>query len=156
MECEENSLSITNKSVGILIHKIDVSMKIETLQIFKANKCIVTPEQWGLLYLLTKRGEQYQRQISKALLKDRPNVTRMIDILEKKRLVKRMPDEENRRISKIFLTDKGREIALKYMPLIKKVTSSACEILNEQEIDTLTNILWKIYDHQVQTLKIQI
>lgn len=153
---ESENLPITEKTIGVLIHKIDISMKIEALQAFKTNHCIVTPEQWGLLYLLNRKGEQYQRQISKTLLKDRPNVTRMIDILEKKELVKRMPDEENRRIFKVFLTDKGREIAVKYKPLIKNITDSACKVLSSEEIDTLTNILWKIYEHQIQNLKIQI
>jgi DNA-binding MarR family transcriptional regulator len=156
MKSENENLFISDKTIGILIHRIEVNMKIEALQAFRANKCIVTPEQWGLLYLLSRKGEQYQRQISKATLKDRPNISRMIDILEKKELVKRKPDEENRRIFKVFLTDKGKEIAVKYMPLLKNIADNACQVLTGEEVEALQNILWKIYEHQILNLKIQI
>jgi DNA-binding MarR family transcriptional regulator len=72
---------------------------------------------------LWDEGVLSQQQIANILLKDKNSVTKLIDALENKDLVKRVNDSSDRRQKKIHLTDKA--ISLK-----DEITSVAIESTN--------------------------
>lgn len=74
------------RSFGYAISETSHYIKISILQVFKEKKFKITPEQFFTLYILYQENGMYQRQLAKKLLKDRPNITRLVDILEKKNL----------------------------------------------------------------------
>jgi len=57
---------------------------------FKQSAIDITIEQWSVLYHLWKEEGQSQQHLSKATLRDKPSITRLVDNLEKSRLVKRV------------------------------------------------------------------
>ena len=87
--------------------KVALYMKLNAIQIFRSHNFDITPEQFGILWLLYEDGCLYQRHLSQRLFKDRANITRMINILEKRELVCRKEDDHNKRIHKIYLTEEG-------------------------------------------------
>lgn len=87
--------SFLNKKVLIALTVTGLVAKIAQLQMFARNNFEITPEQYIILAILVENGELYQRQIAEIAYKDRPNITRLINILEKKR-----PCKKGRRCSK--------------------------------------------------------
>ena len=71
---------------------------------FKQAGTEITIEQWSVLYHLWKQDGLSQQQLCDATFRDKPSITRLMDNLEKQRLVKRVPSKEDRRINLIYLT----------------------------------------------------
>lgn len=69
----------------------------------------ISQEQIFLLYQLYIRDGQTQRELADKKINDYPNITRMVDKLEKKKFVVRESDENDRRVCIVHLTDLGRE-----------------------------------------------
>lgn len=70
----------------------------------------VHPGQDRLLAELWKRDGVSQSELIKRLGVQPPTVTGALQRLERAGIVRREPDPENRRISRVYLTEKGREL----------------------------------------------
>ncbi len=115
----------------------------------------ITREQFGILLILSLTDGLYQTQIANILGKDRPNITRMIDILETNGFIKREKDETNRRILKVFLTDKGREKVKFVKPLKDRMNAAQYKGMSEEEILTLVRLLRKVRTNIEEEYKIK-
>ena len=98
------------KRVGAMLVATGILSRGLALQTFAEKGFEITSEQYLILSLLVEHGELYQRQISELTYKDRPNVSRIINILEEKELVKRINSSNGRQIYKIVVTEKGRKL----------------------------------------------
>ncbi len=104
----------------------------------------ITREQLGILLLLTLGDGLYQTQIANILGKDRPNITRMIDVLETNGFIRREKDENNRRILKVYLTEKGKERANVAKPLKDRMNAAQYKGMTDDEIITLVTLLRRV------------
>lgn len=108
--------------------------RIYALQTFAEHKYKITPEQFTILATLVENNGMYQRQIASITLKDRPNITRLLRILEKSEFITKQPDINKRKIYKIFITDKGREIYNEVLPTVLNIWQESVQGLNEEEL----------------------
>lgn len=65
------------------------------MSFFKAYN--LTPEQVGVLRRLGEQEGISQKELSIRMVKDQTNIIRLLDKLEKKNLVRRGPNKEDRR-----------------------------------------------------------
>src|SRR4051794_6960587 len=72
--------------------------------------------QFGALEALLHRGPLYQCDLGKKLLKSSGNVTMVVDNLEKRGLVRRERDAEDRRFITVHLTDEGARFIRELFP----------------------------------------
>src|ERR1700733_15144394 len=77
---------------------------------FRQSGIEITIEQWSVLYHLWKQEGQSQQQLCDATSRDKPSITRLVDNLEKQKLVKRVPSKEDRRINLVCLSDSAKEL----------------------------------------------
>jgi DNA-binding MarR family transcriptional regulator len=87
---------------------------------FKGAGIDVTPEQFGVLARLAVEQGMNQAQLAERMLKDRPNMTRILNQLEKRGYIERRPDSSDKRIFRIFLTENGREVQEELMPIFER------------------------------------
>ena len=80
----------------------------------------VTPEQFGVLARLAVEQGMNQAQLAERMLKDRPNITRILNQLEKRGYIERRRDSADKRIFRIFLTGDGRGIQGQLMPIFER------------------------------------
>ena len=104
----------------------------------------ITREQFGILLLLSLTDGLYQTQIANILGKDRPNITRMIDILETNGYIRREKDDNNRRILKVYLTEKGLKNVEVAKPLKDRMNAAQYRGMTDEEIYTLVVLLRKV------------
>ena len=114
----------------------------KTLKVHGLND--ITREQFNILLVLSLSDGLYQTQIANILGKDRPNITRMIDILETKGFIKREKDDSNRRILKVYLTSKGKEKVDFAKPLKERMSVAQYKGMSDEEILTLVSLLRKV------------
>jgi len=135
-----------DEAIGGLISKTSWYMKTYFNNKIKENGLDVTPEQWTLLIIIFKNPGVSQTDIAKNGLKDKTNVTRILDVLEKKKYIIRKNDENDRRIYKIYLTKNGENILKKLFPIVEAVNITTCKDLEDNELLQLKKSLLKIID----------
>lgn len=147
--------SFLNKKVLIALTVTGLVAKIAQLQMFARNNFEITPEQYIILAILVENSELYQRQIAEIAYKDRPNITRLINILEKKGLVKRVEDVQKRKVFKIVITKKGVEIHQKIRPYMLELHNSAVNGITKEELESCIDTLGKMLDNLEPKTKLQ-
>lgn len=116
----------------------------------------ITREQLGIILILSLTDGLYQTQIANILGKDRPNITRMIDVLESKGFIRREKDISNRRILKVYLTDKGKQKADIAKPLKDKMNATQYKGMSDAEILTLVELLRKVRKNIINEYELEI
>ncbi|KAA3634111.1 MAG: MarR family transcriptional regulator [Bacteroidetes bacterium] len=112
----------------------------------------ITVDQWVVLNQLDKEDGQNQLDIAKAVFKDAPTVTRILDLLEEKGLIARVPDTSDRRRFKIQLTTTGKLKVEEVWPYMKAGRQTAWAGLDDEAITQLTESLNHIFENiKVQT-----
>lgn len=77
-----------------------------------------------------------------------PDITRLIDRLITKKLVKRVKGKEDARMSVAVITPKGIELLDELNKKVSAMTNKLFENISEKECETLSNICEKIYSEQ--------
>jgi DNA-binding MarR family transcriptional regulator len=131
------------KATGFIIYRTALAMKGAFERTLKEQGFDVTPEQCAILSLLSEEEGLSQKEIGNVLFKDKPNISRMLDILERKKLILRQAAD--RRRYSIFLTEEGKQLIEKVHPLKLQLVEKVFNGLLAREIETLETILNKIY-----------
>ena len=126
---------------GAMLVAAGVYTRIYSRQCFKNANFEITPEQFVVIEVLMHHDGLYQRQLSEITLKDRPNITRIINILEKGGFVERRSDKNKRKVFKVFLTQKAKDI----FPLLQKVSQDYRKVMTEgikkEELENCLKVL---------------
>jgi DNA-binding MarR family transcriptional regulator len=107
----------------------------------------ITIEQWSVLYHLWKQDGLSQQELCNRTFRDKPSITRLIDNLEKQKLVKRMPSKEDRRINLVCLTDSAKLLQDKTIELANQTMDEALVGVNKNEIEIVKLVFQKVYDN---------
>lgn len=145
----------TDIDLGLEIALISSAYRAAGQKTLKVNGLDdITREQLSILLILSLTDGLYQTQIANILGKDRPNITRMIDILESNGYITREKDENNRRILKVFLTDKGKEKVEFVKPLKERMSAAQYKGMSDEEILTLVRLLRQVRKNIEEEYKI--
>lgn len=123
-----------DKSIGFIIYRAALKMKSTLQRILKDRGFDITPEQWGILRVLWEEEGLSQKEIGDRLFKDKPNITRMLDALERKRLIFRQPTD--RRRYSIFLTKEGKKLQEEVLPTVLEMQEKAINALTKNDLET--------------------
>jgi len=114
---------------------------------FRAAGLEITIEQWSILYHLWKEDCLSQQELCNRTYRDKPSITRLIDNLEKQKLVKRVSSAEDKRINMVCLTDAARNMQEKTLEIANETMDEALIGVNKEEIEMVKNVLQKVYDN---------
>ena len=106
---------------------------------------VSTPELFVLSYLPAER-EPNMSEIGRALSIDVSTLTRLVDKLVDKSLVERRSDPHDRRMVKVRLAERGKEIILRVEKEKKRRIVSILRRLSNEEIESLLKIMRIIHD----------
>lgn len=106
---------------------------------------VSTPELFVLSYLPAER-EPNMSEIGRALSIDVSTLTRLVDKLVDKSLVERRSDPHDRRMVKVRLAERGKEIILRVEKEKKRRIVSILRQLSDEEIESLLKIMRIIHD----------
>jgi len=132
------------ESPGFLIYRTATQMKAGLLRAFQAEGFNVTPEQWTVLSSLWEDEGLNQTLLAEKTLKDRHNVTRILDLLEKGGLVRREPDSGDRRCQRDYLTRAGRALKPKLVGIATDFLQKALTGMSQEDLDSMKRILGQI------------
>ena len=140
----ERNVPPTDESLGFWIYRIYNQASTYLRRTFQAHGYDCTPEQWGLLTRLRDGEGMNQSRLGERTFKDRHNVTRMLDLLEKRGLIERQVDEANRRAYRVFLTEAGKDAEEKLKVLVTKARAAMFEGLSAEDRSAMGRIFTHI------------
>ncbi len=126
---------------GWYIHKADLIVKCGMHRALKEYD--ITVEQFTILSRLSVQDGINQKALAKKCLKDQAALTRILDILEKKQLVKREIAPYDRREFLVFITDMGRFQFAEALPQVKIAGDKVLESLSKEETQIIKTLLRK-------------
>ncbi len=107
----------------------------------------VTGEQWRTLTSLWYKDGRRQQDLADVVHKDKTSITRLLDGMEKRDLVVRIPDRLDRRQKLIYLTDKGKRLREELMQIVQRTSLGAQQGIEPEHLDVFTDVLAKIREN---------
>ncbi len=107
----------------------------------------ITPDYYILLEQLWIVDNLSLGLLANKTHKDPASVSRIIDGMVKKGLVKRIKDENDSRFSNIILTKKGNELKDKIQPIVDEYYNESTRGLNPIEVKELVRMLEHIFSN---------
>jgi DNA-binding MarR family transcriptional regulator len=97
-----------------------------------------------LMIIYNQHGDFCTREdLASELEIDRSNVSRAVQKMARKGIVEFAGDEEDRRLSHLILTKKGKELEKDIFSVDQLLTASLKKTLSNEEINTLSKLLQK-------------
>ena len=105
----------------------------------------VSYEQWSIIVHLYRKDGQTQQELAKVAVKDKAAVTRLINVLEKKNIVLRIPDKSDKRSKLVYLTNKAKKFKQDLITVVKTLLNEAALNISQDEMVQCKNTLNKIF-----------
>ncbi len=131
-------------SLGYLINKSSSIMRIYLNKEFSKHNIDASSERWGLLNIVKACPGLTQSEIATRSFKDKTNVTRMLDVLEKHGHIERRENLNDKRTYNIFITDKGLTLLEQLVPIVMSMNAAACKNFTPDEMKQLHFLLNKL------------
>jgi DNA-binding MarR family transcriptional regulator len=129
------------KSLGYAIGRTNWYIKTLLNKILKEEGFSITNEQWMVLKVISANPGASQTEIAEKSLKDKTNITRILDLLEKSAFIKRLRDDRDRRINRILITQQGKRMLKAVNPVTQKTDEICTHALNKKEVEELIKSL---------------
>lgn len=127
------------ESIGFLIgHTYRKMVQHVTLHLREFD---LTPEQFAVLFRLSKQDGINQKELAQRTAKDQPTITRILDALSKKGMIEKKSSDTDRRAFLITLSAKGWEWMDLAVPAEAKAISELFEGIRPEQMDQLKQIL---------------
>lgn len=119
------------------------------------NRCHLSLSAFNLLMVLVRsEGKGLPlHEIGEALLVSRANVTGLVDCLERRGLVERTAHPEDRRVRIVRITRSGEELLESLLPDYHREIRELVTELSDEEKARLNQLLVKLQDSVLHTLK---
>ncbi len=108
------------------------------------QKLDLTPDQYRILNWLQEDEGCTQQDMAAKARRDRGAICRIVDTLERKGLLERSPDKQDRRINRLYLSNEAKEI----LPIASRAAQEALGIalkgITAEELTSCSSVLEKI------------
>lgn len=146
--------------IDSVLYSMDLVLKcfnLRGVQFFNELNIGITSEQFIVLDTIYCNDGIYQRDLSKLVLKDRSNTTRILNVLEKNGFVERsVGTQKNRLVKNIFITQKGKNMIDDNMHKLHEAFSELFDDVSEEEFVTLRKLLDKFNIALSKNINLQI
>ena len=114
------------------------------ISIFARHILELTPPQFAALAKLHEVGDTSQNQLGSLVAMDAATIKGVIDRLKARDLVLLTKHEEDKRRLVVSLTEEGRRLIERLLPLAQDITDETNAPLTQREAETLMRLLAKI------------
>lgn len=128
-----------------LIYTADVANRYLSV---KFKKYTSHRTRYGILIaLITHDGTMTPTALGKSVFRTSDTITRIVDRLERDGLVKREPQDADRRVRKVTITRKGIDFIKSTMATRQTLSHKATSCLNQEQVEELRSLLSQLRRH---------
>ena len=135
---------ILSKEIAVELNLAACKFKQYTARMLKQNNVDLTPEQFLLIDLIWNYGSMSQQKLADLMQKDKNSVTKLIDALETKELLRRRQDSVDRRSNIVELTSKGDSMKLRAKETGVSMLEGIIKGIPEDELRSFLGTLGKL------------
>ncbi|MCB0564955.1 MAG: MarR family transcriptional regulator [Phaeodactylibacter sp.] len=133
-----NSLVFLTNRVGrLLANEIRLRSDMEGLGLMSHHM--------GILVELWAKDGLRQQDLAVSTIKDKATIARALDHLEAENIVVRVPDTNDKRNKRIYLTHKGKELHQQIWPHAESVMKEVLADIEQQDLEACKRVLEHVY-----------
>ena len=110
----------------------------------------VTASQHLVLSTLAHEDGLALSEIGKRVFLDKPAISGLADRLEKDGLVIRKRYKTDRRVVRLFLTEKGRNVLTNINTIVEDIDNAFTNLMTNRELATLRDLLDRLWSHSLE------
>jgi DNA-binding MarR family transcriptional regulator len=129
------------------LDKTNKNAKMYAQREFDRLQLGITVDQWVLLKIIEESEQLSQIELAEKSLRDPASITRTLDLLEKKLLLRREPIIDNRRQYRVALTRQGKAFVRKHMAMVIRHRKRSVRGFSAQELEQLKAMLLRIQEN---------
>jgi DNA-binding MarR family transcriptional regulator len=104
------SIPSIHDSLAYVLHRTARLLRWDFSKVAARRGVELSQEQWFILNKLRRQEGVSQSEVGDSIFADRPNMTRMLAVLEEKAFIRRAPDPDDARRTLVWLTSAGRSL----------------------------------------------
>jgi len=143
------------QAIGMQVNRTAFLMAEEIARRFAAQGYPVSAQDFGIMFRLYEQGALTQIKLATLMMRDKTTITRRIDGLVKKALVKRIPHPDDRRYFHVILTDKGNTAMNILLPLVNDFQQEVLHGISDEHrnitMQTLQHISHLLIRHKQES-----
>lgn len=132
------------KEIDKLIRRVSFVIKCRGRDIL--DDFDITPPQFNALLLLAEYGDMTIGELGNKMYLASSTATDLIDRMERNGLVERVRDSSDRRVVRLHMLEKGKEMIQKVLESRKRYLEKILVRVSAQEQEDLVRALQSIYD----------
>lgn len=136
---------VIDSSIAYLVGRTSRSIIKRLTKKFSDAGFDVSYEQWSILVHLYRKDGQTQQELSNVAVKDKAAITRLLNVLEKKNIVLRIPDRNDKRSKLVYLTNKAKDFKTELIAVVEDLLSEAEQGISPEEMEQCKTTLNKIF-----------
>jgi DNA-binding MarR family transcriptional regulator len=133
------------------INRAAFAFRTELQQAFSADGIDVTPEEWALLMVLAELHPLSVGKLADLTLRDRTTVTRLLDGMERKKLITKTSDESDRRRTLVRLTRESRKLHPRLLHHVEALIQRGTDGIAPEHLVLLQSVLEKMVRNLFRT-----
>ena len=107
----------------------------------------ITIDQWLVLKTIHESADITLQQVGAAVFKDFASITRIVQLLERKGLLRRKPHPDDGRRSELMLTKSGESVIRTVEPIAQANRRQALDGIDAEEVARLRAVLKRITEN---------
>lgn len=135
------------KKIAVYINVLNCSLIKYFAKELSRNDINLTPEQYLVMDILWDADVMSQQAIADIIQKDKNSVTKFIDSLEKKGLVYRAVNKEDRRVNNIIVSEEGKKLKTKTTEVAIKMMRNVLNNIKEEDLLVFDKVMMQIKDN---------
>lgn len=143
----DNFDRVIDASIGYLVGRTSRAIIKRLTKKFADAGFDVSYEQWSILIHLYRKDGQTQQELSNIAVKDKAAITRLLNVLEKKNIVLRIPDRADKRSKLVYLTHKAKSFRDDLVALVEDMLHEAEQGISYEEMEQCKTTLNKIFSN---------
>lgn len=136
-----------DNALAFWIQRVQQAARTLMYRRFNALGVELTPEQWMVLVRLSAEPELTQSALCEATLRDKPTMSRIIDGMESRGLVRRRADPEDARGRLVSLTPEARRLRQRLMPAVRTMVDELEAGIPERELEITRQALRRMFSN---------
>jgi DNA-binding MarR family transcriptional regulator len=130
--------------IGFVVSQAGYRLSQALIRAIESLGSDLRPREFAVLNRLHERGELTQIQLAELTYKDKPAITRMLDRLIARGLVRKVASPADRRAMVVSLTPEGEALRNAIAPLIVGFLEEACEGISQDDLAVTVATLKRI------------
>ena len=129
---------------SVIYFLMDKTMRISkkySLKRLQEEGFNITIDQWVILLRIHEEKQQTQVELASAVNKDTASVNRILDLLHDKKLVRRVPNESDKRKSALVLTNRGTSYVKEGKKVVTQIREEGLKGITRADVEITNRVL---------------